>query len=344
MVSDRAGAPVDGITREIVPAQDVVKPDKPGTPAMLPLGVDPRTGERAWLCGEDLAADLEPSERLGAIVPCETESVRSALGLAPRGRGEAARQQAEKAASACGGEQAREASAGPRPVDPAAVATSPFRDTPRAQALYVACAVLRHFVDQALSGRGLASSERHFVTDMLGRLGSESEPALEALFRHLDDHRAGMAQRMMAKMYPYPTSCGRIRQKLPELTERLGCDCRFRVPPGAYPTPVLHAVGAGEVPGLSERVREAASRGGLARATMAAMNEGRKELGARAAALCARLADLRRQQRLLDKTMRGLEQELDGILEEAGEAELETPGGTLRRVVTDGTRRFVLEV
>lgn len=154
----------------------------------------------------------------------------------------------------------------------------------RAQDIYASCSVVRHFVDQTLSGQGLASSERHLLTDVFGRLGNESEAALEAVFRHFDDYRPGMANRMMAKMYPYPTSCGRIRQKLPELSSQLGCDCRFRVPPGAYPTPVLHAV---EVPGLGDRVRDAASRGGVARAAIAAMNEGRKELGEGGGVVCA---------------------------------------------------------
>ena len=91
-------------------------------------------------------------------------------------------------------------------------------------------------------------------------MGNEAEPALEAILRHLDDYRPGMASRSLVRLYPYPTSCGRIRQRYPELTARLGCDCRFRVPPGAYPTPVLHAIGAAEVPSLAERVRVAASR------------------------------------------------------------------------------------
>jgi len=107
---------------------------------------------------------------------------------------------------------------------------------------------------------------------------------------------------------------------------------------------VLHAIGAAEVPGLAERVREAASRGGVARAAMAAMNEGRKELGAKAAALCARLAELRRQIKLLEKTVSSVEGELDAVVEEAGDTPLETPSGTLRRVESEGRRRFVLEV
>ena len=334
VISDRAGGIGEGITREIVPMQDVARPDKPGTPAMLPLGRDPRTGEIAWLCDDTLAPELDPSERLRSIVPCDAASVRAALGI--KSRIPAVEAALTKLAPA---EEAKAATA-----EAVAIATSSFREMPRAQDVYAGCSVARHYVDQALAGRGLASSERYFLTDLFGRLGNESEPALEALFRHLDDYRPGMGQRMLAKMYPYPTSCGRIRQKQPELTARLGCDCRFRVTPGAYPTPVLHAMGAADVPGLGERVREAASRGGLARAATAAMNEGRKELGARAAALCLRLADMRRQQRVIEKAMRGIEEELNGLLEEVGDAELETPGGTLRRVEVHGVRKFVLEV
>lgn len=74
------------------------------------------------------------------------------------------------------------------------------------------------------------------------------------------------------------------------------------------------------------------------------MNQGRKELGTRAAALCTRLADLRRQVRLVEKTIAGVEAELDVLLEEAGETALETPAGTLRKIVDNGVRRFVLEV
>ena len=39
-----------------------------------------------------------------------------------------------------------------------------------------------------------------------------------------------------------------------------------------------------------------------------------------------------------------VEAELDAVLDEAGEAPLETPSGTLRRVVEGGARRFVLDV
>ncbi len=107
---------------------------------------------------------------------------------------------------------------------------------------------------------------------------------------------------------------------------------------------MLHAVGAAEVPGLESRVKEVAARGGLAKAAVEAMNEGRKELGAKASALCARLADLRRQRKVLERAIASVESDLDALLDEVGDAELETPSGTLKRVTENGVRRFVLEV
>jgi len=310
---ERAGRVPQDVVREVVPAQDVAKPDKPGTGILLPLGIDPRSGERAWFCDSNLDPVIDQVAALRTLPLNGVAGVSDALS-------------GQKAAA----------------VD---LDTSPLQTQPRAQAVYAGCNVFRHFVDKALRGEGLSNTERYFVADVLGRLGNEAEGALESVYRHLDDYRPGMAGRILTRLYPYPTSCGRIREKLPEVTARVGCDCRFRLVPGAYPTPALHAVGAAEIPGLGERVRQAAQRGGLARAAQAQMNEGRKDLGARAAALCARLADLRRQARAVERTVAAVEKQLDEICDEAGEELLETPAGSLRRVVVDNDRRrFVLEV
>lgn len=91
-------------------------------------------------------------------------------------------------------------------------------------------------------------------------------------------------------------------------------------------------------------MKEAAARGGTAKAAVEAMTEGRKELGVKAAALCARLTDLRRQQRVLVRAVASVEGELDALMDEAGDTVLETPSGVLRRVTEGGARRFVLEV
>lgn len=336
LAAQRAGGADASVTREIHPQQEVVKPDKPGSAMLLPLGRDARTGERAWLLDEGFAPLPDACAALREIAPVASDRVAGALGLRPKLPVASPVKPAVKSAPS-----PEPPKAGP---DVVAVLTSPFQAHPRAQEVYKGCAVFRYMVDQAISGAGLPTGDRLLIADILGRTGDQGVAGADAVFRHLDDFRPGMGARFIARIYPHPTSCARIRQRLPELTARVGCDCRFRVPPGAYPTPVLHALGAAEVLGMGERVRDAAAKGGMARAAMAAMNEGRKELGAKAAALCARLSDLRRQARVLEKTIASVEAELDGVLDEAGDAPLETPSGTLRRVEESGVRRFVLEV
>lgn len=344
-VLHRVGAAPPEASRELVPAQDTTRPEKPGTGVLLPLGLDPRTGERAWLCDADGRPVSDPCAWLRARVPDPADAVAEALGVR-KALPALRRAQVPSPAPSAPSPAAKtpEAERGSATADVVAMATSPLRDVVRAQEVYAGCAVLRHFVDQAVSGAGLATSERMWVADVLGRLGNEAVPAVEAVFRHLDDWKPGMAGRYVTRLYPSPTSCGKVRQRWPELTARVGCDCRFRVPPGAYPTPVLHALGAAEVPGLGARVKEAAARGGVAKAAVEAMNEGRKELGAKASALCARLADLKRQRKVLDRVIASVEADLDALLDEAGDTELETPSGTLKRVTEGGARRFVLEV
>lgn len=327
-----AGPSPPQVTRETVPAQDSARPDKPGTGVLWPLGLDPRTSQRAWLCSATLEPLPDQLAALRAFRPDAHERIAEAAGVhrhvvvSPRGQ-----------------PKQRTAAAG-RPPDPVALATSPFHDSARARDVYRGCNVLRAIVDKAVRGDGMTNDERFFLADVLSRLGAEGEPALEAVLRHLADYRPGMAARLLQRAYPRPTSCGRIRERMPELTARVGCDCRFRLPPGAYPTPALHAVGAADVPGLADRVHEAAVRGGIARSALAGMNEGHKDLGARAAALCARLSDLRRQARVVERSIAAAESELDTIVGEAGDGAVETPAGTLRRIDGNGGRRFVLEV
>lgn len=346
LVLHRAGEPPAGVIREMLPAQDTAKPDKPGTGVLLPLGLDPRTGERAWFFDEQMLPVIDACAWLRGLRPDPADKVAQAVGVQktrlPVLTSATTKAPASAVSAAAAGDGARDPkeAARPRPEGAGAV----FHELPRAGEVLTGCAVLRHYVEQAVQGAGLSTSERYLTAEILGRLGQEAVPALDAVFRHLEDWRPGMGARFSQRLYPHPTSCGRIRQRLPELTSRVGCDCRFRVPPGAYPTPVLHAMGAADVPGMELRVKEAAARGGIARAAIESMNEGRRELGAKAAALCTRLTDLRRQQRALAKTVETVEHELDAVMDEAGDTPLDTPSGTLRRVSEQGARRFVLDV
>jgi len=238
-----------------------------------------------------------------------------------------------------------EAPAAPAPGRRALPVVAPLAGCPRAQELYAGCNMLRALVDRAVAGQGLLGSERYLVADLLGRLGDEAERSFDAVLRHLVDHKPGMARRYLGRIFPMPTSCARIRQRMPELAAEVGCACQFRLQAGAYPTPVLHVLGAAEIPGLEGRVQKATLKRSAAKTLMDSINAGHKDLGDKAAALCTRLADLRRQQRLLVQEVERAEQQLGELIDEVGAIPLETPAGTLRRLVDEqGHARFILEV
>lgn len=261
--------------------------------------------------------------------------------LAREGRFEEAEKQAWSAPAVDAPEPVRSDSPRGRslPVIPA------FVTCPRAQQMCSGCAVLGALVERATSGQGLVATERFLISDLMGRLGDEAERAVDGVFRHLADYKPGMARRFLGKLFPMPTSCARIRQRMPALAEEVGCNCRFRLEGGVYPTPLLHVLGASEIPGLEERVKKASFKRSTARAIEAAVNEGHKEMGAKAAALCARLVDLRRQERLIHQEKQKVEAQLNVLMEEAGDVELETPAGTLRRLFSEGGQpEFILKV
>ena len=321
--------------------------------ASLPPEVIPRAEqlEGAWAQRRqelDLAAEPplpapeppppdEPEESPDSWSPERLEAER----LAREGRFEEAEMQARLGSPVAFREEPPVARGKGRslPVIPA------LASCPRARELCAGCKVLGALVERATTGQGLLATERFLVADLLGRLGDEAERAVDGVFRYLVDHKPGMARRFLGKMFPMPTSCARIRQRMPAVAEEVGCDCRFRLDGGVYPTPLLHVLGASEIPGLEGRAQKTSLKRATARAIEASVNEGHQEMGKKAAALCAKLADLRRQERWLQQETRKVEAQLGALMDEAGDAELETPAGVLRRLVgDDGRPEYILKV
>ncbi len=186
LVLHRVGTAQPDVTRELVPMQDTARPDKPGAGVLLPLGLDPRTGERAWFCDGDGRPMPDACAWLRTRVPDRPEAITAALGIKPKLPVLSSPQRPPPAATkpAQVSPPRREAAATEAAPDDAARAravameTSPLRDCPRAQEVYAGCSVLRHYVDQAAAGQGMATSERIWVADVLGRLGAESVPAI----------------------------------------------------------------------------------------------------------------------------------------------------------------------
>jgi hypothetical protein len=153
---------------------------------------------------------------------------------------------------------------GPAPGPPRAFARThaepeaPYRleDDLEVQRVLSGCAVLGEIVRRVTETGLIDAEERIVVTHTLGCL-SRGAQAVNAVFAHVAD--LDPALRLNSRLRGSPTSCARVRARLPELAERAGCDCVF-APGSLYPSPVLHAGDSSQTPLLARHEVDRAVR------------------------------------------------------------------------------------
>ncbi|RMG18961.1 MAG: hypothetical protein D6731_00780, partial [Planctomycetota bacterium] len=133
---------------------------------------------------------------------------------------------------------------------------------PRAKRVLQGCAILRALVDKALRLGHLEPIERRSLLETFGHLpGEEAYAALELLEGLLETARSRHSLRRRLRNLPQnPISCPSLANRHGRLTQA-PCACRFQgLEPGCYPTPLLYALGPGEVPVFRPHVRRGRRR------------------------------------------------------------------------------------
>lgn len=217
-------APADPDLRlEAFPKQDRVREGGLGNLVKLPLGLHLRSGRRAAVLddrGEPLA---DPWPRLRAVAPVDPARLEAWLGEpAP----------APAPAPAAAPPPPAPSVAGPRPWTEA-----DFDASPGVGPVLRGCAVLREVVRRALAERRLGREASVVLNHSLGHL-PEGPRAVNYLYDRVPNFAA--EQRMGAPHRGSPVSCARVRQRLPDVADQVGCDCRLEVAPGGYAHPLLH--------------------------------------------------------------------------------------------------------
>ncbi len=131
----------------------------------------------------------------------------------------------------------------PRPT-PSASAERPWSEAdfdahPQVGAVLSGCPVLREVVRGALSERALSRDAAVVLEHTLGHLPAGVR-ACNYLFERVPGFPA--STRLGAPHRGSPSSCARVRARLPELAAR--CACAFPEAPGQYPHPLRHLEGA----------------------------------------------------------------------------------------------------
>jgi hypothetical protein len=238
---DRLGVLPEGIQVELFPRQSRVERGALGNLVKLPLGIHRATGRRSLFL--DGAGEPLPSQLDLLLDPprVTAEAVAAALErLTPGGGG---------APDDSDPERAPARSPEPTPARVRAEPEAPYRieDDLEVQRVLSGCAVLAELVRRVTETGAIDAEERLVVTHTLGCL-SRGAQAVNAVLSHVAD--LDPALRLASRLRGSPTSCARIRSRVPELAERAGCDCAF-APGSLYPSPVLHAGDSSRTPILA---------------------------------------------------------------------------------------------
>lgn len=214
--------PPEHVRVEIFPDRDRVPRDGDGPLVKLPLGIHAGTGRRCVL----LDATGAPVSGPSAVLDAWEEILGEVL---------------EQGSKRSGAER-------PGPLD-----SNRF---PVAAELLRGCTLLAALDHKAAETGYLDHRERLALLGTVGHLDGDGSKALHAIIANCSNYKERVTQRYLDGNAPHPVSCGRLRQNHRELTRSVGCDCRFNVPRGAYPTPLLHVMPPKRVPGFDRRMRD----------------------------------------------------------------------------------------
>jgi retron-type reverse transcriptase len=294
-----AAAPLpEGIRVEVYPNRDRPASGTIGPIMKLPLGVHGRTGKRCDIVDEHGTPVEDPFEAL-RVLP-----------LAPAGL-------------------ARDC---PLPTATRPPASVPELG-PRAAKVVEGCRVVAHLREKVEATSYLNHGERTLLLCTLGHLGPEGAAALHALIGRTHNYRREVTDRHIARLPPHPISCGRIRERFPDVTAAHPCTCPAAPRSGGYPTPLLFALRASQVPTFRARRARPGPAAASEGARPAAPGTGRVtgDDAGEARALLARIAELRRHQRGTEASLERARAELAAVFDRLGVDAMATPVGTLRR-------------
>lgn len=215
---------------ELFPKQIDMRGKGLGNLIKLPLGLHQRTGRPSVFLDPTAASRSPVDDQFGYILHgIKTTSKDHFLSLLEK------LSPVAHEPPSTSHESAREEPPRPIPVE-----VRPAYDLARdeaVQAVLSGCPVLREIVRKAQVYHELSNDERVVITHSLGLL--ETGPlAVNAILSKC----AGVSEALFLKsrLRGNPISCPKIRSRVPSVTARVGCACRFPDRPGLYPNPLMH--------------------------------------------------------------------------------------------------------
>lgn len=324
----RAGNPSEGVNWEVFPNSGKVKTGNLGPLIKLPLGKHGKSGRFSLFMdagGEPAADQAAFLRKIKAISQSRFEEL---LGIVKSILQDGAKlPEAEQVVPQNAGEKGKQAHPDKKLIDLCG---------PLVQKVVQRCILIAHLLDKVEKTGYLTHQERLTLLMVFGHLGEEGLEFLHRALSRCINYSRDVTDRYIRKLLlPKPISCPRLREFYPELTASLGCDCRFHLLPGTYPSPVLHSL---------------ANKGKDKKVTYPHFEESTKTesepaYNLDADALIKKIAQIRKQIKQLQKGLDKHEKDLEGTFEKEKTNRLPVEMGTLVKVNgSSGRLEWIVEV
>ncbi len=308
--------PEQNITVEFFPNKTRVREGKPGQTIKVPFGLHPNTGERSYFVDEAGRKITNINYMMDSIARFSLKSIKQVLAV-----NTGIQEKIEKREIVLDAELQAKASEAVSEV-------------------LSGCTLVRYLCQKSASTGYLSHFERLTLLYVFGHLGEEGKDFLHKVMTCTLNYRYHVTQKFIDRMPEKPVSCLKLRDQYKKLTAEIGCSCAFRSAKNCYPSPVLHAItGAGD---LEDGITLPTSRTLTKEKEKKAVQQ--MNIHTKAQELATRILELKKQKRLLDKSIGKIEMELGDMFDEAGIDCLEVEMGMLTRRKKENGYEWVIEI
>jgi hypothetical protein len=305
------GRPPSELQVESFPKQSFVEEGKLGNLIKIPLGIHRRTGRRALFI--DAAGKAIPNQ-LGFLERIEKISKQKVYEFIQRFQiSDEIKIQAQEQVSSEDLEKEEKAK-GSLSL-PAVTDDYNLERDAEFQYLISKCHVLRTIVEKINQDKELNSEERIVLTHSIGLLQYGPE-AINLLLGRCVNVDASFF--LKSRLRGNPISCPKIRSRIPGMTTRVECNCKFDPKTTLYPSPLLHVK-------EMDRIKSESFIGKTVDSLQFQQ-------------LLQEYLKARKQIREIEILTRVYEDRLDEFFLQAGIDSVQTPMGTLKRITREGEK------
>jgi len=318
LIMRKAGEQSGGITWELFPGTDRLKNNQSLHRIKIPLGLHPVSGRRSLFVDETGAAVADQGGYLQLIKRIPLKQVENILVIEEK-KSELLDFPALKIEQVIQKDSALILEAQGALIKP----------------VVTGCALIRHLIQKAESTNYLPHADRQALLFVLAHLGEEGIAYLHLVIACCLNYDAKITQKHVDRLPEKPISCGRLRERYPQLSATLKCNCRFNRLPNTYPSPVLHALKKNSTKKTKISMPLVEN----------AMPEKIEDEKGDIEAILKRMQNLRRQQQGIEKSLDKCDQLLSAYFDNKQIDRLPVEAGLLVRVRTeDGRVKWVIEI